>query len=175
MSELRRKVGSIIVVAVVMVGLLIASVVGSGWGAVAADEAVTPAWWVYLPCLSREEQPSPTPTFTETPTPTATATSQPGHIEVTAWVSDANPAKHSDVTVYGKITQGGVGISGVPMEATWHYRTTTSYCSGVSNNSGIASCSRNIGNATSGYYVRIDVAMTYGGRTYYASTGFTPR
>jgi hypothetical protein len=116
-----------------------------------------------------------TPTRTATRTPTRTPTTTPGGaIEVTAWVSNATPAKYTNVTVYGKITQGGVGISGVPMHTTWHYKTTTSYCDGTSGSNGVASCTRGIGNATAGYTVWIDVDFTYQGHHYYARTSFTP-
>jgi len=121
---------------------------------------------------------TPTCTQTQTPTPTATPTQTEapvGSIEVTAWVSNSAPSQDSTVTVYGTITMGTVGIAGVPMNTTWHYKTTTSYCDGTSGSNGVASCSRNIGRATKGYYVSITVRFTYQGRSYYAYTGFTPQ
>jgi hypothetical protein len=60
------------------------------------------------------------------------------------------------------------------METTWHYKTTTSGCSGVTDGSGTASCSRDISRATVGYTVGIDVTFTYGGQTYTTQTSFTP-
>jgi beta-lactamase superfamily II metal-dependent hydrolase len=116
-----------------------------------------------------------TPTATWTATGTATPTGTPGPIEVTAWVSNSSPVKNSNVTVYGKITQDGVGISGVPMHTTWRYKSTTSYCDGTSGSDGVASCTRGIGNAASGYTVWIDVDFTYQGQHYYARTSFTPQ
>ena len=123
-------------------------------------QAVPSAFVVALPLLLANH-PQPTPTL------------EP--IEIATWMSDPNPARYSTVTVYSKITRGGVGIPGVPMDTAWHYRTATSHCSGLSGADGVASCSRNIGAATAGYHVQVDVEMTYGGQTYYASTGFTPR
>jgi hypothetical protein len=120
--------------------------------------------------------PAATPTATVMPRETATPTPIPiGSTEVAAWVSNSAPPQYSTVTVYGKITRGGVGIANVPMHTIWHYRTTTSYCDGTSRSDGVASCSRYISRATKGYYVRIDVQFLYQGQTYSASTGFTPR
>jgi len=65
----------------------------------------------------------------------------------------------------------GVGQANQAMNTTWHYKTTTSYCSGTTGSTGLASCSRNIGNATVGYTVNVDVAI--GG--YSVTTWFTPQ
>ena len=97
-----------------------------------------------------------------------------GNIEATAYVSDPSPRQNSTVTVYGQITRDGVGILGVPMYTTWHYKTTTSYCSGISGLDGVASCSRMISRATKGYFVSIVVEFTFEGRSHRASTGFSP-
>jgi beta-lactamase superfamily II metal-dependent hydrolase len=126
-----------------------------------------------------QRQPPPAPTATPTATvmplrtPTPTAITD-GQIEVTTWLSNSTPSQYSTVTVYGRITGAGVGIAGVPMHTTWHYKTTTSYCDGTSGSDGIASCSRYISGATKGYYVSIAVGFTYQGQQHYASTGFTP-
>jgi hypothetical protein len=117
--------------------------------------------------------PTPVPP-TRTPTPTATPTAVIP-IVLTASVSNASPTRNSRVTVSGTLTQGRAGISGVKMETTWHYEKTTSACSGVTDSKGTASCTRNISTATSGYFVLIDVSMTYQGQTYTTSTGFTPQ
>ena len=120
--------------------------------------------------------PTAMPTATPTPMPSATATEPPaGNIEATAWVSNPVPSQYTTMTVYGKITRGGAGVPGVPMHTTWHYRTTTPYCDGVSNSDGVASCSRYISGATKGYYVQIDVTFSYQGQSYTASTGFRPQ
>ena len=100
------------------------------------------------------------------------ATSLP---EVNAWVSNVTPRQYSDVIVYGKLTRDGVGIPGVPMRTTWHYRTTASYCDAVSGGSGVASCTRFIRTATVGYYVSITVEFSYQGHRFLAETGFTPQ
>jgi hypothetical protein len=69
----------------------------------------------------------------------------------------------------------GQGVAGVPMSTSWYYKTTTSYCSGITDGSGTASCSRDISRATKGYTVTIAVAFTYNGQVYSTSTGFTPQ
>ena len=148
----------------------------------------TPVAWVDLPLVWNERLPLPTATATPVarstntvvPTPTSTLAPTPTNtpsvsVEVEAWVSNSSPSQYSTVRAYGKITQGGKGIAGVPMHTTWRYKTTTSYCDGSSGSDGVASCSRSIGRATKGHYVSISVRFTYEGQSYTASTGFTPR
>ena len=79
------------------------------------------------------------------------------------------------MTVYGALHCGGALIVGVSMTATWHYKTTTSSCAGVSGPTGTASWSRGIGSATSGYYVAIDVCFAHEGQQFCGQTGFTPQ
>jgi LysM repeat protein len=98
-----------------------------------------------------------------------------GDVAVTAWVSNAAPSQYSDVTVFGRITRGGVGIPGVPMNVTWSERTSLTSCSGWSGWDGWAFCSRAIGGAMPGYYVGVQVVFSYQGQLYSATTGFTPR
>jgi len=98
-----------------------------------------------------------------------------GSIAVTAWVSNAAPGQYSDVTVYGRITRGGVGIPGVPMNVTFSERTSMTSGSGWSGWNGWASCSRAIGGATPGYYVGVTVVFSYQGQLYSATTGFMPQ
>lgn len=98
----------------------------------------------------------------------------PDAIQAKAWVSDPEPLQFSTVTVYGSLAEDGQGVAGVPMETVWHYRTTTATCSAKTDSSGVAACTRSIGGATAGYYVRIDVDFLYQGQTYSSATGFTP-
>jgi hypothetical protein len=90
---------------------------------------------------------------------------------ICASVSHAAPTKGSAVTAYGWLIQDNVAQSDVAMSTTWRYKTTKSYCAGISAPDGIASCTRDIGTATSGYKVEIDVWM--GGYT--AMTHFVPQ
>ena len=110
------------------------------------------------------------------PSPSPEPSPNPGAgVQATASVSNATPAKYSTVTVYGTLTNNGQGVSGVTMTATWHYKTTTSSCTGTTGSNGTASCSRGIANATSGYTVVIDVSFDWNGQTYTAETSFTPQ
>lgn len=113
-----------------------------------------------------------TPLPSASPTPPAANT---GKVQVSADVSDASPPRYSRVTVYGHFKQNGHGVSGVPMDASWHFKTGTGTCSGVTNSNGTAACQRYIGRATRGYTVTIDVSFAYGGKSYSAQTQFTPR
>ena len=126
----------------------------------------------------RSPTPSPTPTATRAPTPTATRlpTLRPAsRIEVSARVSDSSPKRGAVVTVYGQITKDGVGVAGVLMETEWEFRSITVPCDSTTNSDGVASCSLPILLAAKGQYVTVQVAFTYQGQTYRATTGFTPR
>ena len=61
------------------------------------------------------------------------------------------------------------------MHTTWKFKTATSYCDGVTDIDGEASCTRTISDATVGYTVTIDVAITWQGQTYTDQTYFIPQ
>lgn len=95
---------------------------------------------------------------------------------LSASVSESHPAQYSDVTARAKCTDAsGTPISGVAVTFTWHYKTTTPVENAASDSSGIASCTRSIGRASSGYYVSIAVTAVYRGVSKTARTGFTPQ
>jgi hypothetical protein len=96
-----------------------------------------------------------------------------GPTTVRAYVSNPNPVQNSNVTVYGQLVVNGLGANGAVMDTSWHYKTTTSSCSGTAGPDGVASCTRNIGGASHGYTVVISVVFTYNGQTYTTSTSFT--
>lgn len=112
---------------------------------------------------------------TRPPTAVPSATLAPAAIAVTAWVDNSAPAQNSTVTAYGRITRDGAGLASIPMRVIWSYKTATAYCEGVSDDSGTASCTRDIGRATKGFKVAIRVIFTYGGQTYEAVTSFVPQ
>lgn len=134
--------------------------------------------------------PSPTATATATRTPTSTLTPTPtplpptpsgaanlhctisGPAQLCAWISDPTPAQYSNVTAYARLYLNGLPVPGQLITTTWHYKTTTptETCSTAAN--GVASCTRDIGRATIGYQVDIDVDAP-GGR--HAATWFTPQ
>jgi len=95
----------------------------------------------------------------------------------TATVSNAAPRQNSTVTVSGTLKSAGKPVAGVPMTATWRYKTTTSYCTGVTNAAGVASCNRRISRATVGYPVKVTLVFAPTGRAALgtATTSFTPR
>ena len=93
---------------------------------------------------------------------------------VSASVSNSSPSQYSNVTVYGNFKNNGQPVSGVQMDTSWHYKTTTSACSGTTGTDGTASCTRGISDATAGYTVSIGVTFTWNGQSYTTSTSFTP-
>ena len=125
--------------------------------------------------------PTTTPTQTRTPTPVPTPSGTNvdcndfGNVQVCAWVSDGTPTRNSTVAVYGRLYVNGQPVSSLPMHAVWHYATTSPSCDGTTGTSGIASCSRSIGNATIGRTVTINVTITYNGQNFGATTFFVPR
>src|SRR5438045_2226338 len=78
-------------------------------------------------------------------------------------VSNANPHQNSRVTVYGILAllenHLGHGVPGERMVTTWHFKSRNSQCSAITGDNGKAECSRDIGRATKGYTVFIDVAF----------------
>jgi hypothetical protein len=97
-----------------------------------------------------------------------------GKVQVSARVSNTSPAPYSTVTVSGRITVGGRGVGGVTMTTMWHYKSRSVGCTATTDAGGNASCSRNIGRATRGASVPIDVNFAYGGSTFSTRTSFTP-
>lgn len=92
-------------------------------------------------------------------------------VQICASVSDATPTKYSTVWVYGRLLIHGYPVLSQPMFSTWYYRTTSPTCDGRwPNAEGVASCSRSIGNAASGYTVRVAVSIG----EYSVDTSFTP-
>lgn len=115
-----------------------------------------------------------TPTDTALATATATNTAPAENVQVSASVSNEYPSDNSTETVYGTLTANGQGVAGVTMNTTWYYKSTTVGCSGMTDASGSASCSRDISTATKGYTVLVEVSFAYNGQTYTTSTSFTP-
>jgi|GEM_PF-2646784 len=141
------------------------------------------------PLPTNTPRPTQPPTRTSTPSPTliSTSTRVPATIapqptsppaaacEITAWVNDENPARRQHVYVYGKLICNDQPAVGATMHVVWNYKSTTETCDGTTDATGIAVCERSIGGASKGYKVRLDVSITYEGRTYRTNTGFTPQ
>jgi hypothetical protein len=134
------------------------------------NSTATATW---TPTATARNTPIPTETATTIPA-TATSTTSSQSVSVSASVSNASPTRNSTETVYGQITVNGQGVSGVQMNTAWHYKTTTSGCSGITDSTGTASCSRDISSATAGYTVAVSVSFAYNGLTYSTQTSFTP-
>jgi hypothetical protein len=99
-----------------------------------------------------------------------------GHsFSATANVSNPTPSTRATVSVSGSLTRNGEPIQGAEMTATWYFRTVTSACSGQTDASGNASCTRQIGAATPEYTVLVRLAFYHEGETYTAWTSFTPQ
>src|SRR6185312_14455832 len=64
------------------------------------------------------------------PTPTPTPAPAPDAFQVAASVSNAAPTQNSTVRVTAVLTNNGQGVAGATMDTVWHYKTTTSSCSG---------------------------------------------
>jgi len=91
-----------------------------------------------------------------------------------ASVDNATPVRNSTVQVAGVLECEGVPAAGVTMNTSWAYKSTTSECSGVTNDEGEARCALPIGSATPGYRVEITVTFEHDGNKYQTSTEFTP-
>jgi hypothetical protein len=169
-----------------------------------AQPTVGPATQTPVPALGKSEAGSaaptatvparaatqPTPPPTSPPVPTVTPTPRPAvpsptptpattaHT-ATAWVSVPNPSQRSPNTVFGKLVSGSVGAAGAQMYAVAHYKSTNTRIpeSGTvpTGTDGVASAVFNVGGASSGYTVVVDVYLTYQGQTYKTTTSFTPK
>jgi hypothetical protein len=93
---------------------------------------------------------------------------------VEACVSNKAPNQRTEVTVFARLIVNGQVVSGVPMQTVWNYKTTKAECNSGTDASGIARCTRNIGGASEGFEVIIDISFSYNGQTYTGKTSFTP-
>ena len=119
---------------------------------------------IFIPLVMRAPTPRPMPGVNVVCTTV-------GEAEICGSVAKDRPARRSVQTVYGRLTVNGAGQGGLTMNTTWHYKTTVAHCSGTTGSDGVAQCGRNIGGATPGYRVNVDVEI--GGYT--VTTWFTPR
>lgn len=122
------------------------------------------------PVTAPPSQPTPTPTVPPTQPPAPSTEKVGGSV----WIRNDNPTQYSVVTVYAQLFINDKPTIGAQTYTFWHYKTVDQFCSGIADNNGLASCSRNISDATIGYTVYIDVETHYNGKIYSARTGFTP-
>ena len=158
---------------------------------------------LHLPMIMNEWGSTPTPTPTSTPTNTPTSTPSPTATsgptitptpippptgtnvncrdysnptaQICAWVSNGSPSQNSNVTTFGRLIVNGSPVAGAQMHTVWHYKTTSPTEDCITGSDGIGRCTRNIGRATTGYQVRVDVEITHAGTRYTSSTSFTPQ
>lgn len=136
---------------------------------------------VYFPFVTGSWEATSTPTVTPTPRSTPpwpggvhVNCRQFNAVQVCAWVSNGAPSRYTNVTVYGRLVVGSTPISGAGVHTIWHYRSTTPTQDCTTGGDGVGSCTRNIGGASSGYRVDVDVQIRYDGQVYAADTWFTP-
>jgi hypothetical protein len=88
-----------------------------------------------------------------------------------AWMTRRFPSQLSDTTVCARLIRDGKVVRGISMEATAHYKTKDTYLGRATVGAdGVAHRTFNVGGATSGYTVVVDVTID-GVKT---TTSFTP-
>jgi len=140
-----------------------------GWQVESGNVGLDYYQWRYVQ-LGQKPVADPNPPATWTPPPPAN-----GKIQVSASVSNPHPSDYSNETVDGKFTDNGQPVSGVTMDTTWRYKTTSPDCDSNTGANGVAACTRDISDATIGYTVNIDVTFDFDGKTYTTTTSFTPK
>ena len=111
------------------------------------------------------------PAGSTAPPATTASTSPPVHpasLTCTASMSNSTPSDNSTDDVYVR-TAAGATVS-----ATAHYKSTNTTHTGAANGSGMASVVFDIGRATVGYTVQVDVTVSLSGESGSCSTQFTP-
>jgi hypothetical protein len=93
---------------------------------------------------------------------------------VQACLSETEPAQDSDVVLYARLVVDGKAVPGARMEANWKFKFIPSSCKSEADSiSGIATCTKNIENATRGFKVEIDVKFTDQSKSFSGTTSFT--
>jgi hypothetical protein len=142
------------------------------------------------PDLSGQPTPEPAPTAPGAPTassapPSSSAPSTPTasgpFAGSSASISDPTPATGGNVTVSLRLVRDGQPLAAVPVYAVAHYRTVSNLrwpsASGtvLTNKDGVADITANIGNATRGFEVKVEMIATVDGAPQTWTTSFTPR
>jgi hypothetical protein len=123
----------------------------------------------------------PSPTATAAPT-AATTPAATGPVHSTARVSNPSPPRRSEINVVMKLTRGDGNqpIVGAPVYLVAHYKTIDErFPSGdatvPTNEIGEAMIAFNVGDATAGFPVNVDVIAMVDGQEQKAQTTFLPR
>jgi hypothetical protein len=93
---------------------------------------------------------------------------------VQACMDKPEPTQYDTLMVTTRMSKDGLPIAGAPVKTTWNYKTSRPECSAVSNADGIGFCQRNIGDATLGFRVVVEVQFDYNGQGHRGETSFTP-
>lgn len=158
-----------------IVTLLIASA-ALGSSPAAVDCASNPC--TYLPLIRAEQAPTaePTPTATQQPSIPAPLTpcdqNAPTPLDgAQAWMTVPNPSRFSNTTVCARLIQSGQVVTGAAMHAVAHYKSKdTDLGVTTSGADGVGHRTFNIGGASAGYTVVVDVTIG----DHATSTSFTP-
>jgi hypothetical protein len=129
----------------------------------------------YLPAIQRAAE-TPTPTATATPIPPSLICDRtaPDPVEgVQAWVTHPSPALNSIETLCIQLIRDGHLVTGVTASAVAHYKSKDTSLGPAPIGVGETQIDFDIGRATIGYTVFIDVMV--GGRTITHATSFTPQ
>jgi hypothetical protein len=120
--------------------------------------------------------PSPTPAAAPTAAPPPPA----APVRATVRVSNPAPARRTDIGITVRLTRDNRPVSGVPVYVVAHYRTVDErFPAGdgtvQTNDIGEATITFNIGDATVGHAVNVDVIAQVEGETIQSQTSFLPR
>ena len=131
-----------------------------------AQHAIATNWYqAYLIYIGTPSSSSATTSATTTATVPA---SEPGSLSCSASMSDSTPSDNSTTDV---IVDTAAGAS---VTTTAHYKSTNTTHTATANGNGVATVAYEIGRATPGYKVVVDVSVSAGAATASCSTSFTP-
>jgi hypothetical protein len=102
------------------------------------------------------------------PAPPPASTPPARALSCTATVSSSSPADYTTVNIYIRTT------AGASVTTVAHYKTTSHDKTAVADSAGQAAIAYYISDATPGYTVTVDVAVSANSRTANCSTSFTP-
>lgn len=124
------------------------------------------------------EPTSPPPPSGGVPSPSGTcAQNAPTPAEgAQAWMTITSPARRSATTLCTRLIINGQPVAGAPVSGVAHYKGgPTNLGPATTGSDGVALITFSIGGATSGYSVQVNATVTTEGRSYHASTSFTPQ
>jgi hypothetical protein len=120
------------------------------------------------------------PPATSTAAPSPTAAAPTGPLQASARINNPTPPRRTEVNVVMKVTRGGKAVVGAPVYLVAHYKTVqerfpTGDGTVPTNEIGEAMVVFNIGDATAGFPVNMDVVAVVDGEDIHAQTTFLPR